>query len=114
MIHCTCIGNLGNDGELKVVGQGNTVCNFSIGTRGRKKDGPTTWVRAAMWGKRAEAVAPYLKKGGRVAVTGTLTSREHEGKTYLEVDVSELELLGDRPQAPAATENYDRDPSIPF
>jgi len=108
MIHATVIGNLGSDAELKVVGQKNsTVCKFSIATKGRDKNGPTTWVRAAMWGTRAEKVAPYLKKGGRVAVNGTLTAREHNGKTYLEVDVSELELLGDKPAQASAPKSAD-------
>lgn len=117
MIHATVIGNLGNDAELKVVGQNqNSVCNFSIATKGRKKDGPTTWVRAAMWGMRAEKVAPYLKKGGRVAAVGTITTREHDGKTYVELDVSELELLGEKKDATQSTDasSYANDPSIPF
>ncbi len=115
MIHATVIGNLGNDAELKVVGaKSSTVCNFSIATKGRKKDAPTTWVRAAMWGARAEAVAPYLKKGGRVAAVGSLTTREHDGKTYVELDVSELELLGDRKEAEQQPYVASGDPTIPF
>jgi single-strand DNA-binding protein len=118
MIHATVIGNLGGDAELKVVGQNNnSVCNFSIATKGRKKDGPTTWVRAAMWGTRAEKVAPYLKKGGRVAAVGTITTREHDGKTYVELDVSELELLGDKPAAQSASASEyagGKDDQIPF
>jgi len=47
-----------------------------------------------MWGKRGEAVAQYLTKGKTVAVRGTLGSREHDGKTYLDLDADELELLG--------------------
>lgn len=115
MIHATVIGNLGRDAEIKVVGQGKTVMNISVATKGRDKDGATTWVRGAMWGQRAEKVTPYLKKGGRVAISGTLTSREHEGKTYLELDIAELELLGDRQteQRPASSSVSD-DPSIPF
>jgi len=94
MISVTAIGNLGRDGELKSAGN-TEVVNFSIACRGREKDS-TTWVDCALFGKRAVAVAPYLKKGGRVGVMGTLSTREHNGKTYLKIDVQELELLGDK------------------
>jgi len=96
MISVTAIGNLGRDGELRAAGNTDVV-NFSIACRGREKD-QTTWVDCALFGKRATAVAPYLKKGGRVACMGTLTVREHNGKTYLKLDVQELELLGDKPR----------------
>lgn len=105
MIHATVIGNLGRDGELRSV-NGKAVLNFSVGTKGRGKDGATTWVRCAMWGARAEKVAQYMTKGTKVAAVGSLSTREHDGKTYVEIDVQELELLGggqDRqPSRPAA------------
>ncbi len=103
MIHATCIGNLGGDAESKTIGSGKQVTNFSVATKGRKKDGETTWVRCAMWGERGQKVAQYLTKGTRVAAVGTLTTREHNGKTYVELDVQELELLGDRREESAPT-----------
>jgi single-strand DNA-binding protein len=96
MIHATVIGNLGRDAELRVVGSGKSVCNFSVAAKGRDKAAPATWVRAALWGARGEKVAQYLTKGTRVAVSGTLSTRERDGKTYVELDVAELELLGDK------------------
>jgi len=100
MISATVIGNLGRDAELKTIAGGRAVCNFSVASAGRAgNEKVTTWVRCAMWGARGEKVAQYLTKGTRVGVSGTLTTREHDGKTYLELDVHELELLGDRPKA---------------
>lgn len=93
MIHATVIGNLGSDAETKVIGSGKKVTNFSVATKGFGKDSPTTWVRCAMWGDRGEKVASFLKKGKRVAAVGTITTREHESKTYVECNVAELELL---------------------
>lgn len=95
MIHATAIGNLGGDAEIRLVGE-RSVCSFSVGTKSRK-DGPTTWVRCSLWGKRGESLRPYLLKGGRVAAVGTLSAKEHNGKTYVELEVSEIELLGDKP-----------------
>lgn len=125
------IGNLGSDAELKHTTSGKTVVNFSIAARGRSKNDEPTWVRAAMWGERATKVAQYLTKGSRVAVSGTLSTREYNDKTYVELDVQELELLGDtrREQPPAdartgrartpesygaAPQRYGGDDDIPF
>lgn len=109
MIHANVIGNLGNPAETKTIPSGKVVTNFSVATKGRQKDGETTWVRCAMWGERGKKVAEYLTKGTKVAAVGTLTARVHEGKTYLELDVQELELLGSKP-----SEGPSHDDSIPF
>lgn len=102
MIHCTVIGNLGADAEMRVTPAGKSVLNFRIAARGRDKDAPATWVRCALWGSRGEKVSQYLTKGGRVAVSGVLSTSEYNGKLQLDLDVSELELLGDkRPQEEA-------------
>jgi single-strand DNA-binding protein len=50
-----------------------------------------------MWGKQAEGALPgYLKKGQQVAVTGELSTREYEGKTYLELRVNSIDLVGSK------------------
>lgn len=96
MIHATVIGNLGKDAETKTIASGKLVTNFSVATKGRGKDTDTVWVRAAMWGDRGAKVQEYLKKGTKVAIVGTLTTEEYEGKTNLKLDVQELELLGSK------------------
>lgn len=67
------LARIGRDVELRRTGSGDAVVSLSLAfTYGRKgEDGkrPTQWVDAALWGKRAEALAPYLLKGGLVAVT---------------------------------------------
>lgn len=98
MIHAVTIGNLGSAAETKTLPSGKVVTNFSVATKGRDRDAETTWVRCSMWGVRGEKVAPYLTKGQKIAATGSLSVRTHDGKTYLELDVSELELLGSKPK----------------
>ena len=67
------LARIGRDVELRYLPQGDAVANLSLAfTYGRKgADGnrPTQWVEASIWGKRAEALAPYLLKGGLVSVT---------------------------------------------
>lgn len=99
-------GNLGKDCETNTVG-GTTVCNFSVAVKSGYGDkAQTLWVRVALWGKQAESrLVDYLKKGQQVAVCGELSTREYEGKTYLELRAFSVDLVGGRqegqaPQAP--------------
>jgi single-strand DNA-binding protein len=112
-IHATVIGNLGKDAETRTVGSGKLVTNFSVASKA-KKDGPTTWVRAAMWGERGKRVSEYLTKGSKVAVAGQLSTREHDGKTYVELDVHELELLGGKPAERQPGDDSDLDEDRAF
>lgn len=105
MIFATIAGNLGRDADVRQAGKDN-VCSFSVAStdKGRGGEKSTTWVRCSLWGKRGEALAQYLTKGSKVTVAGTLTQREHDGKTYLELRVAEIELQGgNRDARPAAS-----------
>lgn len=64
----TGLMRLGRDAEVKTV-NGDKVANLSLAyDHGRKDDKATVWVDAALWGKRAEALAQYLTKGTPVVV----------------------------------------------
>lgn len=106
-------GNLGKD--CRKGNSGDTaVLNFSIGVKSGYGDKEQTlWVDCAIWGKQAESkLADYLVKGQKVAVTGELGQREHDGKNYLTLRVASIDLCGGkaeggsqpapRQQAPAA------------
>lgn len=99
-------GNLGRDAEVRQAGK-STVCSFSVAmTAGYGDKKQTIWLDCSLWGKQAEGALPsYLTKGQQVALTGELSTREHEGKTYLQLRVSTIDLIGKREdsgQAPAA------------
>lgn len=101
------VGRIAADAELKHVGDSTVTefrCAVDSGWGDRKA---TTWVRCNMWGKRGEAVTPYLLKGGQVAVSGELTNREYDKndgtKGYsLEVRVNELTLVGGKKETTPA------------
>lgn len=94
MIAAVVTGNLGKSAEVKAAG-GGTVCKFSIASNAKVKgEKQTTWVGCSIWGKRGESLAQYLTKGTRVAASGTLSMRTHDGKTYLELNVQEIDLMG--------------------
>lgn len=118
----TFSGNLGGDCEVKSV-SGTALCKFSVAVKSGYGDkAQTIWIGCDIWGRQAEGKLPeYLKKGQQVVVSGELSSREHEGKTYLGVRVASIDLVGakaeggsqaaaPRQQAPAA----DIEPDIPF
>lgn len=88
-------GNLGKDCRKGEAG-GTAVLNFSIGVKSGFGDKEQTlWVDCALWGKQAESkLADYLVKGQKVAVTGELGQREHEGKNYLTLRVASIDLCG--------------------
>lgn len=58
------LARLGRDAEVRRTPSGEAVCNLSLAFNVRNKgEQETTWVEAALWGKRAESLAPYLLKG---------------------------------------------------
>jgi len=86
-------GGLTRDAELRRSQTGDPILGFSVGvSEGRDK--PSTYFDCSMFGKRAEALDQYLKKGIKVTVCGDFSTREHNGKTYLQVRVSEVTMQG--------------------
>lgn len=101
----TLIANLGREPELKYTPQGQAVCELSVATNEKRKDSngeqiqETTWFKAILWGKQAEALAQYLYKGQQVYLEGRLrlrewTDKEGRTRTNLEISVTEIQLLG--------------------
>lgn len=79
------IGNLGNDPDLRYMPNGNAVCNVPLATSDSWKDKQTgqqqertEWHRVVFFGKLAEIVNQYLRKGSKVYVEGRLQTREWE------------------------------------
>lgn len=102
----SCTGNLGKDCRVGEAG-GTAVVNFAVAVKSGWGDkAQTLWVDCAIWGKQAEStLKDYLIKGQQVAVSGELGSREHEGKTYLTLRVTSVDLVGGKPDsAPAPTQ----------
>ncbi len=102
------LGNLGKDPELKYTPQGTPVAKFSLATGDRFKDKEgnwqdrTEWHNITAWGRTAEIVGEYLKKGRQVYIEGALRTHSWDDKQtgqkkYMtEIVVNELVLLGGR------------------
>lgn len=67
------IGRLGRNAELRYLPSGDAVLNMAVAFNYGQKDGggnrPTQWLECALFGKRAEALAPYLLKGTQAEFT---------------------------------------------
>jgi single-strand DNA-binding protein len=98
---------LGDNAELRYTPNGDAVVSLSLaynyGRKGEDGKAPTQWINASLWGKRAEATAPHLLKGGQIYAE---VSDIHI-KTYAKKDggegfrlvgrIAELEFAGGRP-----------------
>lgn len=74
MIQATANGRLGRDAEKRTVGD-TSVVSFPLAVDKPKKQGEeqqSDWYQIEMWGKRGEALAPYLLKGTKLVVQGRL------------------------------------------
>ncbi len=97
------IGRITRDAESKVVPSGQTVVNFSLATnsvwfdKNQQKQESTEFHNIVFWGKRAEALAPYLNKGKLVMIEGELRTsswvgQDNQKKYRTEVFVKNLQL----------------------
>ena len=93
MKQITIAGNIGKDAETRTTQGGDSVTSFNVAVSAGK-DSPALWFQASLWGKRGAALKPYLTKGSKVVVSGDLATREHEGKTYLQVRADQVTLMG--------------------
>jgi single-strand DNA-binding protein len=117
---------VGKDAVIRSTPAGKLVMGFSAafdnGWGDRKQ---TVWLDCSAWGDRWEKVSDYIVKGSQIVVEGNIGTREHEGKTYITLDVSDIKLCG-KPadnsaarQQPAHTQNAAQttnefDSEIPF
>lgn len=102
------LARLGRDAELRSTPGGDSVATLALAfTRRVKGEKLTQWVDAALWGKRAESLAPYLLKGGLVSVLlddvhiETYQGAKGEGHK-LAARVLDLELAGGNGESRAA------------
>ena len=80
------IGRITRDAESKVTPGGQNVVNFSIATnsvwmdKNNQKQESTEFHNLVLWGKRGEALAPYLTKGKLIMIDGELRTRSWTGQ----------------------------------
>ena len=103
------LGNVGKDPEIRASAGGMTIATFSLATADRQKDqqsgqwtDKTEWHNLVAFGRTAEIVRDYVKKGTQLFVEGKIQTRSWEDKTSgekkyrTEILVNDMSLLGGR------------------
>lgn len=91
----TIAGRITRDAVTRTTQQGDKVTGFSVAVDdGFGQNKRTMFFDCSLWGKRGDSLAQYLVKGASVTVAGDLSTRDHDGKTYLTVRVAEITLQG--------------------
>lgn len=102
------IGNLTKDPEMRSTQSGVAVCNFSIAVNRRFKNAngeqETDFLNVIAWRQLAELCGKYLAKGRKVAVTGSIQTRQYEAKdgskrTAWDIVADEVEFLSQNQQS---------------
>jgi single-strand DNA-binding protein len=123
MNNFTGIGRVGRDAVVRYTGSGKAVAGWSLAVEdGWGENKQTVWLDCSLWGERAAKLAPYITRGAQLGVQGSIGKREHDGKTYVTLRVSDVTLLSGKsaqsePQqrsapAPAGGDDFDQD--VPF
>ena len=132
------VGNLGQDPEIRYTPNGGAVANITVATSEQWKDKQTgekqektEWHKVVFFGRLAEVVGEYLKKGSQVYIEGKIQTREWEKdgvKRYTtEIIANDMQMLSGRQgidhgqsqaQAPVSGGDFpgpaDFDDDIPF
>ena len=125
MKNITIAGNCTKDAETRQTQGGQSVTSWAIAVNGFANGEKTSmFFDVQFWGKRGEQAARFAFKGAKMAVTGDLSTREYNGKTYLQVNGSDFTPLGGGQRNDDAGQGYgggqssggrsDMDDEIPF
>jgi single-strand DNA-binding protein len=120
------IGRLTRDPEIRTTPNGKNVASFSVATgytwtdqSGQKKE-QTEFHNVIAWGKLADIIGQYMKKGRQVYIEGRLQTSSWDDKTdgkkryKTEIVADNMIMLGSKPegQASSSASNYPM-PSTP-
>ena len=103
------LGNVGKDPEIRSSQGGMTIASFSLATADRQKDqqsgqwtDKTEWHNLVAFGRTAEIVRDYVKKGTQIFVEGKIQTRSWDDKESgqkkyrTEILINDMSLLGGR------------------
>lgn len=119
---------IGRDPEMRYMPSGEPVLALAVvsnyGKKGQDGNRPSQWVDAALFGKRAESLSPYLLKGNQVYLVindlhiETYQKKDGTTSSSLRGVIGDIELIGGRSEAkpqqkPTKSDDY-FDTDVPF
>jgi len=121
--HCTFIGNVGRDPEIRTLTNGTKLAKFSIAVtetwkdKAGEKQQKTEWIEITCFGNLSNVIEQYVKKGDKLFCAGRWTTNSWENdageKRYkTELNLRDMQMLGSKQQAassvaPASAPAYD-------
>ena len=119
------VGHLGKDPEVKYMANETAVCNFSIATNSSYKDKTgerveqVEWHNITFFGKQAEVIKEYLKKGNQIYIEGRIqtTQSEKDGQTryFTNIIGEKFSFIGGKNDSSntssSSNEEFDQEPS---
>ena len=102
------LGNMGGDPDIRHMNNGEAVISFSMATTeswrdkvSQEKKEQTEWHRVVVYGKLAEIVSKYAKKGSQLYVEGRLRTRKWVDQNQInrfttEIVANEVHILANR------------------
>jgi len=114
------VGHVGKDPDIRATSSGDTVASFSLATNtGYGENKTTDWHNVSVFGKSADFVRNYVKKGAQVYVEGSSRNRSYVdkggNKKYVtEIKAFTVQALGQKESSPQQYEPGTDDGPIPF
>ena len=114
---CIFIGRLGKDPEVRFSQSGKAVANLSLAVTRDYDREQTDWIRCVAFGKTAEVIQTYCKKGDAIGIIGRMQTGSYEdrdGKTVYTTDcmVDRVEFIGNGKKSPQKSNNDDTEPNF--
>lgn len=116
------IGNLGKDPEVRYMPSGEAIANITLATTDTWKDKSgekqerTEWHRVSFFGRQAEVVGEYLKKGSQIYVEGRIQTRKWQDKEgqdryTTEIVADRMQMLGSKSSGSGSFEVVENRPA---
>lgn len=117
------IGNLGADPRIAKAQNGSAIASFTVATTergyttqsGAQIPDRTEWHNVVCFGKLAEVVAKYLRKGSKVYIEGKMRTRSYTGKDgierkVMEINADSMEMLDSKQSSSGNNAQQPQDP----
>ena len=110
------LGNLGKDPEVRVFESGTKKASFPLATsetfldKNGQRQERVEWHNVIFWGKIAEVIEKYLKKGSQIYVEGRIATRSYDDKDGVKKYITEIEgqtmtMVGGKPAGSGENNN---------
>ncbi len=90
----TLLGRITRDPEIKTVGSGSSVCNFTLAVnrnfKNQQGEYEADFINVVSFGNTADRLGQYVSKGNLLAVTGRIQTRNYENNMGQRVYITEV------------------------